>query len=185
MLLVKKEGGLEMSRRIKNWVFGGMVLALLALPWGVEAKTYVVKSWELSLGNVESGTTPVPSGVSPMIVNNNTGVSTIYIGKFQEGAFVVQLESWSGVSVGWAERVKGGDNSGVSGTLFFKETAQNTQEHWDAAEKVYVWSGFPVFSGASLQQVPIDPEALGYIGFWWESGVTIVRFADFIFKIID
>lgn len=144
------------------------------------------KEWTIS--NSTSPTTEsatAPSGTSPMWVNHVSGASNIYIGDSPSGECIVQLKNiLSGLTVSAVEKVKGGNNSGVSTTLRYKEYVVNTQNHRAYAQTVDVWSGM-LFSGNTPYQVKIYPEAMGFIEFEVVSGITSLGRADFIFKTLD
>ena len=162
----------------------GMLVLLLALPCEAFGKVNQVRVYRLDLA--VGSTTTVGSGTSVMIVNEKVGDTSLYIGNLEVSAFAVQLRSVSGITVGATERNKGGSNSGVTGTFSYLETVVDSAEHWAAATRVPIWNGTLVFtSGTSLLQVVIDPEALGFIRFEWDSGITPMGVVPFDFVAVD
>ena len=164
---------------MKKFLIG--IIAFFLMSGVAGAKEYVI-----SIGtSTTSGTTTASSGTSPMWVNYVSGVSNIYIADFKAAECVIQIkDALNGVTVSEGQRVSGGSNSGVSGTLRYKEYVINTQNHRAGAAKTDIWTGM-LFSGNTPYQLKIYPEAMGFIEFEWVSGATPIGRADFIFKILD
>ena len=159
-----------------------MVIFLVFLMVG----TASAKEFTISIcDSPTSGTTTAASGTSPLWVNHVSGTSNIYIGDSKSGECIVQLKDiLSGLTVSEDQRVSGGDNSGVSVTLRYKEYVVNTANHRAGAQTVDIWSGM-LFSGNTPYQIKIYPEAMGFIEFEIVSGITPLGRGDFIFRTLD
>jgi len=141
------------------------------------------KKYDISIADytTTTGTTTEQSGTSVMIVNNNSGITCIYIGDYEsEGTnFAVQLKTVSGISPS-VGAVAAGNWSGTTGSVRYKESMVNNQNYWDKASGVSFWT--IMLSGNSLYQTLIRPTAMGYISFEWISGATPMNQAVFEFK---
>ena len=160
-------------------IFGVLFAAGLVLALSVSASADV---YHISLAT--SGTTTAPSGVSPMIVKELSGATFIpRLEEFEIATAVIQLASVdTGLTVAEVERNKGGDNSGVSGTLRYREALEVGMLPY--SQPIDIWSGM-LMSGNTPWQVEFDLVAMGSVAFEWVSGVTPMGAVDFIVKILD
>jgi len=146
-------------------------------------KEATAKEYLLTLVST-SGTScaTVASGTSDMYVNYS-GVTYINLTDYKNPSFAVQLTSISGLTVEHiTEMPKAGDNSGTTFTVRYKESLNSNLLPY--ATTTNVINGM-AFSGNTLYEVQIFPNAMGYIAFEFVSGITPIGRADFVFKVIE
>lgn len=143
----------------------------------------------------DSGTTTVASGISTFEIittKEPSGVSEVFIGRYNDAAAVVQINGASGITIseghlGTDITTGSNSNSGTTFSVVYFESALNTEDAWDAAYAnggTTVFNGV-LFSGNTMTQQVIYPEALGYIRFRFITGITTIGAAEFIFRIFD
>lgn len=157
---------------------------IFAVPGWADVRTYT-----LFLGTSDSGNTTAASGTSNLIVQGAsyqriTGASKITdMHKFGEGevSTVVQIEE---ITVSQHAQGQGGDNSGTTFTLRYRETVLSGTTYDNAASTTDIFTG-TLLSGTTQRQTVIYPELLGDIEFQVLSGITpleqfkaVVRFVD-------
>lgn len=167
----------------KNLIIAGVLIACLAIPGVADAKVFYL-SLTTSITTGTSGTTTVASGTSEVVINSGvTVIPRLY--NFDQFQTAVQIRTVNGLTIAAGESSKGGDHSGVTFTLRYKESLVDDQAYWDAATAVNVFNGVLFSSGTSLQQQEIFPVGLGFMKWEFISGITPMGNANFIFTVLD
>lgn len=137
--------------------------------------------------DAKSGGTTAPSGTSAMVVDGAglkraDGKTIISSLANTDEIWMVQL---AGVSVSVNALAQGGNNSGATFTLRYKESLVSGTTFWDKAQTFDVMTGMAL-SGNTLRQVEIYPAALGHIAFEFVTGgITPFDYAEIEFWTIS
>lgn len=164
-------------------VFGVLLLtAMLMAP----LHSFALDLKEFTISLATTGTTTAASGTSTMIIGTSSATTVEITKPSDTFTCVVQLPSISSITPyeAGAAAVGGGDYSGTTFTLRYKESIVDSSDAWAAASATNVFNG-TLLSGTTMRQVQIYPVAAGYIQFELISGITPLSRADFIVKIVD
>ena len=153
-------------------IFPILLIIGLLFPIQAQAKS---KEWTLYLGtDITSGNTTAPSGVSPMTVKGvggpRTAGRTLLNGlQFTDSStWTIQVDD---VTVSEAALGLGGNHSGATFTLRYKESLYDSSNHLNAAATTDVIAGMAL-SGNTRRQVEFFPVAMGVMAWEWVSGIT-------------
>jgi len=133
------------------------------------------REWTLYLyKDMATGVTTAPSGTSTMVVegggaNRSQDIQMITgLDKLTSETWVVQIDD---ITVGDAQQNYGGDYSGATFTLRYKESIYQGSNHLEKATTTNVFNG-TALSGDTRVQTQIFPVAMGTMVFEWISGIT-------------
>lgn len=149
----------------------GIVLGVLtlALPAYADGKV-----WTLYLHRDMSGVSTAPSGTSTMVVEGG-GVDRSRNVQFMSNLDRLSSESWvvqiEDLALCQSALSAGGDNSGATFTLRYKESIYTGSNHWDQATTMNVFNG-TALSGSTRVQQQIYPVAMGSMQWEFISGIT-------------
>uniref|UniRef100_A0A6M3J940 Uncharacterized protein n=1 Tax=viral metagenome TaxID=1070528 RepID=A0A6M3J940_9ZZZZ len=166
-----------------------LLLTLILLTWltatGICAEPYTIT---LGLSGVTSGTanlgisgsTPSPSGTSTFTITAKSellsNTNTVLRGlEYSDTNCMWQLDGIvfpTGVTSGQAAATTGGTVSGVTINAWYKEFVINNAANIAGAQKVYIVNNLAISSAATPYQIPFYPQAMGYIMFGQDCGVS-------------
>lgn len=164
-----------------------MIIGLLLIPIHAQAKS---KTWVLYLTpNMATTTVTVQNGgVSTMVVKGQgiqrrDGITTIDGLQYTDsGTWTVQIDD---ITVSAAQIAAGGDYSGASFWVVYKESMYTSSNHFDKATGVTIFDGMAL-SGASRVQKEIFPVAMGAMQFdFITGGNTVFSGATVLVRVYD
>lgn len=143
--------------------------------------------WTLNLGKAVSGNTTLASSssVSNFVISGpgmpqSKGYMIVDLGELEGEFFVFQV---SAVTPSIAQISAGGDWSGVTVTVQYRESIIDTPAAWEKATAINTDINGTALSGATAMQFSIYPDAAGKIRFdLVASGVTELDAFTAIFK---
>jgi len=143
-----------------------LILTVLVFLFPISGLGADTKNYTLSLGSAISGnlTTASSAGTSIFAITSGpdivrSGASVLNIAETDGTFYGFQI---TGITVSQAQQTAGGDYSGNTITVRYKETLKNETRFWDAAQTVDIISAMAL-SGNTLYQVSVYPAAMGFI----------------------
>ena len=149
-----------------------LLIGAMALPAQARSRT-----WMLYLTpDMTVTTATAPSGVSILVVEGG-GVNRSLGSTMLQDLQFLKSDTWmvliDDITVSQAQIDAGGDYSGTTGTLRYKESMYTDANHLNKSTTIDILAGIAL-SGNSKVQTQIYPASMGIMQFEWESGVTAI-----------